>query len=149
MRFEIKKIRKFIRNIQVQKNIININNNNKESKSLYNKIFFSKKTEQKRKRKTYKLQLEQSTFFEFQNQFELKFFFKSKFFLKSFQILLKVINVKQQNVQIIQISIAKLIIRFRVIRYLYENHLNVEFSHTVRDIYEIVINHFIKNLKNA
>ena len=60
--------------------------------------FFRKKTEQKRKRKIYKSQLEQSIFFEFQNQFEFEFFFKSKFFLKSFQVSLKVINVKQQNV---------------------------------------------------
>ena len=55
---------------------------------------------------------------------------------------LKVINVKQQNVQINQISIAKFITRFRVIRYLYENHSNAEFSHTVRNIYKVVINHF-------
>ena len=82
MRLEIKKIRKFIRNIQVQKNIININNNNKKSKFSYNKKIFSKKIEQKRKRKIYKLQFKKLTFFESQNQFES--FFKFKFFFKSF-----------------------------------------------------------------
>ena len=95
MRFETKKIRKFIRNIQAQKNTID--NKNEKSKfsfekASYNKKVFLKKIEQKRKRKIYKSQFEQSIFFEFQNQ--------SKFSFKSLQILLKVINVKQQNVQI-------------------------------------------------
>ena len=107
MRFETKKIRKFIR--KIQKNITANNNSEKakpsshNEKTSYNKIFFSKKTEQKRKRKIYKSQFEQSTFFEFQNQFE--FFFKSKSFFKSFQVSLKVINVKQQNVQVLSFHI--------------------------------------------
>ena len=99
MRFETKKIRNFIRNIQAQKNIIN--NKSEKSKlslekALYNKKIFSKKIEQKRKRKIYKSQFEKSIFFESQNQFE--FFFKFKFFFKSFQTLFETINVKQQNV---------------------------------------------------
>ena len=137
MQFEIKKIRKFIRKIQ-KKNIIDNNNSEKvkflsrNEKASYNKKIFSKKIEQKRKRKIYKSQFEKSIFFESQNQFD--FFFKFKSFFKLFQTSLKTINVKQQNVQINQILIAKLIIRLRIIRYLYEKHSNVEFCYKLNHI---------------
>ena len=86
MRLETKKIRKFIRNFQIQKNILN--NKNKESKFLfektsYNKKILSKKIEQKRKRKIYKSQFEKSIFFESQNQFE--FFLNLNFFSSHFK----------------------------------------------------------------
>ena len=88
--------------------------------------------------KIYKSQSKQSTFFKPQRQQTFELFFKRS----SFQVLLKAIDVRKQNIQVSQISIAKLINRLRIIRYLYENHSNVEFSHTVRDIYKVVIDHF-------
>ena len=102
MRFEAKKIKRSVHN-QVQKNIIN----NTEKRTSYNKKISSKKFNKKRKRKTYKSQSKLFIFFKFQQQQTFESFFK-----RSFQILLKTINIKQSNVQINQISIAKFIIRF-------------------------------------
>ena len=66
MRFETKKTRKFTR--KIQKNITDINNNEKtkfssrNEKTSYNEKKISKKIEQKRKRKIYKSQFEKSIF---------------------------------------------------------------------------------------
>ena len=115
--------------------------NDEEKKShenaSYNEQIFSKKKNKKRKRKIYKSIL---TKFVFSSQ-SIESFFES-FFKRSFQFSLKIINLRRSNVQVSQISTTKLIIRLRIIRYLYENHSDVEFSHTVRNIYETVIDHF-------
>ena len=100
--------------------------------------FFRKRLTESVNAKIYKSQLKQFISFKFQRQQTFKFFFKRL----SLQILLKIINVKKQNIQISQISIAKFINRLRIIRYLYKNHLNVEFSHIVQDIYKVVIDYF-------
>ncbi|CAF9942392.1 MAG: hypothetical protein HETSPECPRED_006275 [Heterodermia speciosa] len=142
MRLEARGTRRSIRNIQAQK--ITTGSKGGESKpppgeAPYNEEVPSEKTGQKRKRKVYKSQPGQSTPSEPQNQPEPSI--KPKPSLKPLQIPLKAINVKQQNVQVSQISAAELTARLRIIRYLYEKHSGAEFPHTVRDIYEAVINH--------
>ena len=88
--------------------------------------------------KIYKSQSKQSTSLKSQRQQTSELFSKRS----SLQVSLKVIDVKKQNIQVSQISTAEFISRLRIIRYLYENHPSVEFSHIVRNIYKAVIDHF-------
>ena len=118
-----------------------MSDNDEEEKShenaSYNEQVLSKKKGKKRKRKIYKSTITKSAF----SPKSIESFFES-FFKRSLQFSLKVINLRRSNIQISQISTTKLIIRLRIIRYLYENHSNVEFFHIVRDIYEAIIDHF-------
>ena len=74
MRFETRKIKRFVHN-RTQKNIID----NIEKRTLYNKNVSLKKFNKKRKRKIYKSQLKLFIFFKFQQQQTFEFFFKRSF----------------------------------------------------------------------
>ena len=116
---------------------------NGEDGPSYKKKIYSEEKGKKRKRKIYKSQsatpiFSESIFSEFQRQQTLEI----NSFNHSRQVFFEAIDLRQRNISVSQISAAELTIRLRIIRYLYEKHSGAEFSHTVRDIYEAIIDHF-------